>query len=74
MVSTNAKMMIPEEQLICECNLVNWRDLIEILEVKYERIFSLADLKSEKIIGHGCGQCLNNWEYELKNLIESFKK
>lgn len=58
-------------ELVCECNLVSWDELFKKLELTKDKILSIEELKNNKIIGHGCGQCLTIWESELKSLIES---
>lgn len=65
-----------ENCLICECHLVSWGDLASILqELKPGNdasvtLTQVADLKKYRIVGHGCGQCLKTWEYELQQLID----
>ncbi len=65
-----------ENCLICECHLVSWGDLNEVLqELKLGHAASItltqvSDLKKYRVLGHGCGQCLKTWENELQHLLD----
>lgn len=73
--------MEQENNLICECHLVNMEELkaflVELKRCKNEPgqkvaavdLTEVDDFKKYRIIGHGCGQCLKTWEYELQNLL-----
>jgi hypothetical protein len=69
-----------ENCLICECHLVSWEDLHQIFqELKPGHDASIMltqveDFKKYRILGHGCGQCLKTWEYELQQLINEQNK
>ncbi len=59
-----------EHCLICECHLVELGELkLLIHEAKDTVLKGVEDLKAHRIIGHGCGQCLKTWEYELEQLL-----
>jgi len=69
-----------ENCLICECHLVCWEDLHQIfqaLKTGHDASIMLTqvdDFKKYRILGHGCGQCLKTWEYELQQLIKEKNK
>lgn len=62
-----------EHCLICECHLVEFEELKNFIKESSKtgpKIARLEDLKLNRIIGHGCGQCLKTWEHEIKLLLE----
>ena len=63
-----------ENCLICECHLVDLEELkLLLIEAKGCVVLEkVEDLKTNRIIGHGCGQCLKSWEPELEQLLADF--
>lgn len=63
-------MMHMENYLICECHLVDFEELKALIQQdKGLKLKKVEDLKLNRIIGHGCGQCLKTWEHELEQLL-----
>lgn len=55
---------------MCECHMVSWNDLVELVDCNRGILKSPDDLKLYRIIGHGCGQCLRAWEDDLRLLLK----